>query len=412
MRVLIITSSVVDYISVGKIATSLYKYIISRGNEAKLIYFGLNGEQTGYECINKNEFLTKVRYKLVLMSDFKMNHHFMGVGKWKRILKEYDPDIVQLIQPMQEFINIKALFKAIGEMEIPCVYTMIDESAYLGNCGNAYACKRFMEGDGCEGCAGENHEDNLVDYGGYWNQKGARIKARVKRLCYENAGRLCFVAPQWVIEQARKSVMLRDKRLYAVDEYVDNEKVYYPRERDDALLQRYGVERDKILFLNIARYSNERKGIRYYIELARRFENDERYQFVHIGYDGKGEGLPANYIAIPFVEDQNITSQFYTAADLFIITSMADTMPNVCLEALSCGTPVCGFDISGIPYVADEPIGRFVEAANVGELEKIVRTTQKKTDELSRQCREYALSRYSPKVYGEKMLSIYEEMLE
>ena len=99
-------------------------------------------------------------------------------------------------------------------------------------------------------------------------------------------------------------------------------------------------------------------------------------------------------------------------SDLAMITSLSDTMPNTSLEALSCGTPVCGFSITGIPYVADEPLGVFVEPRNVNQLADVVRKTAKKTDILSHQCREYALKRYSPIVSGNKMIEIYKEMID
>ena len=202
--------------------------------------------------------------------------------------------------------------------------------------------------------------------------------------------------------------MLKGRKFYEVDEYVNNEDIYYPREPDDKVLRQYGVDRSKILFLNVARYSNARKGIKYYIELARKFEADDRYQFIQIGYDGNGVGLPQNYVSLPFIKDQNITSMFYSIADLFIITSLADTMPNVCLEALSCGTPICGFNVSGIPYVAKGQLGVFVEPENVDELARIVGDTKKKSSDMVQKCREYAIARYSPSVYIKKMIKIYE----
>lgn len=88
-------------------------------------------------------------------------------------------------------------------------------------------------------------------------------------------------------------------------------------------------------------------------------------------------------------------------------------MPNTCLEALSCGTPVLGFDISGIPFVADEPLGHFVEAANVKQLKEFItgQATERKTQETVMRCREYALRRYSPDTYYSKMKSIYSSVL-
>ncbi len=411
MKVLIITPTVADYVSVGKIAVFLYEQLKRNGHEAQLVYFGLNGRQPDYVSINRNELLAKIRYKLVLNSNFRIQWHYFGKESWKKLIKKNSPDVIQLIQPMQEYINVKALFSAIGDSGIPCVYTMIDESAYLGNCDNAYNCTQFMNKDGCLNCHGENAQENLIDYGGYWNRKGCINKARIKAKCYACVKQICFAAPKWVIGRAEQSNMLKGHKFCEADEFVNNEDIYYPRQPDHKMLKAYGIDISKILFLNVARYSNKRKGIQYYIELAKRFEQDERYQFIHIGYDGNGDALPNNYIALPFIKDQNIMAMFYSSADLFMITSLADTMPNVCLEALSCGTPVCGFRISGIPYVADERIGTFVETGNIYELSKIVSQTRKKSVKVMLECREYAVKRYSANSYVNKMIDIYSVMM-
>ena len=95
-------------------------------------------------------------------------------------------------------------------------------------------------------------------------------------------------------------------------------------------------------------------------------------------------------------------------ADLYLISSSSDTMPNACLEALSCGTPVCGFNISGIPYVAEEPLGFFIEPYNIEHLAEKIKNIKKKDYEISQKCRNYAVTRFSTEVFIKKMLSVYE----
>ena len=146
------------------------------------------------------------------------------------------------------------------------------------------------------------------------------------------------------------------------------------------------------------------------MQLAWMFKEANEFQFVYIGMDIKGVMLPPNCIAKGFISIQEELAEYYSLADIFVCTSLADTMPNVCLDSLACGTPVIGFDNTGISYVAEEPLGVFVESGNVDALAKQVNKVQKKTQDVINACREYAISRYSPETYYQKMIQIYEEL--
>lgn len=407
MKVLIISSTVSQSISVGKIATELNSYLIHHGNKTCLLY--LDGKASSeYESL-QSSFRFKVYYQLSSRSQYRYRTQISVIRKIKKKILNFFPDIIQLIQPSARFIDNQGLFEFLGKTKIPCIYTMIDENPYLGDCDNAFDCHLFKRG--CHFCNGENYNIHNAYYKGRWSALGCRNIAKQKMNGYKSIDNICFVAPQWVIERAQESFLLRDRKFYAVDEYVNNKEVFFPRKTPNSKWEKLGINISKILILNIANYTNKRKGVAYFVDLANKMINDERYQFINVGFDGNSELLPKNYIGVPFVTNQEELAQFYTLADLSMITSLSDTMPNTCLEALSCGTPVCGFNITGIPYVAEYPLGQFVEPRNVDQLAEVVLHTRKKTTDIQEKCREYAIKRYSPEVSGKRMIEIYQEMI-
>src|SRR5690625_2188722 len=46
---------------------------------------------------------------------------------------------------------------------------------------------------------------------------------------------------------------------------------------------------------------------------------------------------------------------YYNAADILVLASSREGMPNVVLESLACGTPVVATDVGGIPEVVVAP---------------------------------------------------------
>jgi teichuronic acid biosynthesis glycosyltransferase TuaC len=52
--------------------------------------------------------------------------------------------------------------------------------------------------------------------------------------------------------------------------------------------------------------------------------------------------------------------EYYRAADVMVLASASEGMPNVVLEALACGTPVVATAVGGVPEILDRSVGRVV----------------------------------------------------
>ncbi len=283
---------------------------------------------------------------------------------------------------------------------------MLDEYPYLGYCCYAYDCEKYQ--NRCTDCREDFSERYMKSL--FFNR--AKETYLIKEKDYSSINNIVFTGPEWVVNRAKKSSLLRERDVRVVDEFVDNKEIFIIKETEK-LRRKLAIPDDKVILLDVAPSSDPRKGVQYFIEVARKIEKvSDRFVFVNVGYLGDHSDIPNNFIGIGYISDQNKLAEYYSLADLFVCTSIADTMPNSCLDAMSCGTPILGFDITGIPYVADPPIGRFVNPKDVDAIMKSVLNTDKKTDNMKKMCREYALRRYSIDTYYDKQMNIYNEMVK
>ncbi len=386
--------------STGKIAVGLYNALQSVGYEVHFYYGREDGEkQENYHRVGNNLNM----YLHAGLSKFLGLQGFGSLIPTKKMLLEWDDikiDTVYLVSPHGYYLNEKLFWEYIIANGINVIYLMIDEYAYLGNCGYRNDCCEYQ--NGCKKCPRMSR--NIL--GGFI--KGSARSYNMKRYVYAKCKGLTFVGPQFTVEQAKLSPLMQNSRLSIIDEAINTE-FYHPR-NVESLRKELGISNGELVCVCVAPFSYERKGCKYFVELAKRFAGNTRYRFVHVGFnvDPKSVDLPCNYIPIGFVKDQEKLAQYYSLGDIFVFPSLQDTMPNACLEALSSGTPLLLFNISGMPYIADDSVATFVEPRNVDQMKDAVLKINKKNPTTIEACRNYALMRYNNIDYYKKLISIGE----
>lgn len=378
--------------STGKIGEGLFSHLLEKGYNAFFCY-GMESIKKSHS--NPNYYLIDKKVEVLFhvvwcrLTGYQGTRSVFATRRLIRFLSDNKIDTIYCISLHGYYLNEKMLFDYIKKKDINLVYVMVDEYAYLGKCGYSNGCDHYQHG--CTQCPQVKEYPQSLFF-----DRAAKIFQNKK---YEYAGlnHAVFVGPEYTIVSSKKSELMHGLRTEILDEAVDVMR-YCPRNTDH-LKKKLGISDDKIIIVCVAPFSYERKGCIYFVELARMLENNHNYVFVHVGFDGNKAILPTNYIPIGYVSDQDELGEFYSLGDLFVFPSLLDTMPNACLEALSAGTPLLCFNVSGMPYIADNRTATFVEAKNVKELAKVVLSTPKKTEEIINSCREYALNRYDNRKY-------------
>jgi glycosyltransferase involved in cell wall biosynthesis len=92
------------------------------------------------------------------------------------------------------------------------------------------------------------------------------------------------------------------------------------------------------------------------------------------GISNLQQEFPENVLPMGLIRDQELLAQWYSLADAFVICSKRGNYPTTCLEALACGTPVCGFDTGGTKETDPEHPENFVSYGDTEALAERIRS--------------------------------------
>lgn len=105
----------------------------------------------------------------------------------------------------------------------------------------------------------------------------------------------------------------------------------------------------------------------------------------------------------------------YNAAEVFVLTSRQDNLPNTALEAQACGTPVAAFDVGGIrDIVSHRATGYLAEPFNIDDLANGISFIigNGNQSEISEASRMRAITNFSPEIVHSRYFGLYREILD
>lgn len=385
--------------SIGKIAYGLQQYMESEGHEAYIFYGREDGEkiESPYMFRVGNDIDMKIHGALTRIAGGEGTYSHIATQKMISQFEKLGIEAVCLLNIHGYYLNFPMLFKWLGKSKVKLIYVMLDEYPFLGKCTYSYDCEKFMTK--CENCP------HLDDYPkSFFIDCSTRI-FNLKKRAYQLVPQCVFVGIEYTVQRAKKSALMSNAKFAVADEAVDLYNMYYPR-KTEQLRKQLGIPKENKVILTVAPFPNPRKGGINFLNAAEKLKDKTDISFVHVGYLADKSNCPPNYIPIGYVKDQNLLATYYSLGDLFVQTSTAETIPAACLEALSCGTPILGFNTSGIPYCADAKHGTFVEPGNVDELARVILKTPIKTQQTIDSCRQYAESRYDSIEYYKKLTKL------
>lgn len=337
-------------------------------------------------CLNNTLLMTKRARKAII-----------------ECIKKNKIDIVHFHNLHSNYVGISDL-EEIRKYCKNIVITLHDMWLLTGGCAHSFECSKWMKESNCNGCKGNVSMSKGKAYASRLHQSKERY--------FLNKG-FHFVTPsKWLYRCCRQSY------LYEEDIKIINNGISlkcFNEYNKSVVRKKYKLPENKKILLFVANgINNVYKGFSYLSEALMRLPDKDNYVLLVVGNkQGNVLRLPYKIFDIGYVSDEIVLSELYSAADLFILPSVADTSSFTAMEAMASGTPVLAFDTGGIPEVVSEKVGWLVPKGDSRALAAKIRDILADGSELrekTQKCRSYIESSYTEDKMIDSYKALYREL--
>ena len=312
-----------------------------------------------------------------------------------------EADVIHLHWINQGMLSLKGIQKILKSGK-PVVWTMHDIWPATALCHVTLGCHHFTSQ--CGHC-------RLLPGGGSSHDFSTTIWQRKQRILSE--GNIYFVAcSHWLESETKRSALLNGQKITSIPNPIDT-RIYKKGNKQEAR-QRLGLPLDKKLILFASqRVTNVNKGMDYLIEACRQLQLADAAVVILGGHAEEVvsqlslEAYPLGYVN----EEQRIVD-VYHAADVFVLPSLSENLPNTIMEAMACGVPCVGFKVGGIPEEIDHRRNGYVaEYRSAEDLAHGIRwiLTEADYEELSKNAIHKVMQNYSQQSVALKYLDVYHQ---
>lgn len=220
----------------------------------------------------------------------------------------------------------------------------------------------------------------------------------------------------WITEMAKKSSLLKGASFTSIPNPIDT-SIFKPMNKIESRSLLH-LPKDKFLLLfAAAKLSDKRKGASFLIEACSLLEQKygNRLEIVLMGNSSEdlSEAIHFKVNSLGYISDQSKMITIYSSADLFIIPSLEDNLPNTIMESMACGTPCVGFATGGIPEMIDHRVNGYV--ANYMDSVDLARGIRWILDSKDKQtltdaCVRKVQENYSEDVVARKYIELYKSI--
>jgi glycosyltransferase involved in cell wall biosynthesis len=308
-------------------------------------------------------------------------------------------DVIYIHWVQYGFLSLSNI-EQIAKLKKPVIFIMHDMWTITGGCHYSFDCEGYVSG--CKTCPvfSEGLSRNLA------------AKEFIKKLdVFSKYKNLFFVSPSvWLYNCAKESLITKNKPVYYIPNILDA-SVFKPIDKPIAKNILNIDNNEFVIAFGAVSIDSKRKGWAYLqnaLEIIKKDTGTENISILIFGSNYKKEianAIPFKTKFMGYLSDEYSTALAYNAADVFIVPSLADNQPTTVQESLSCGTPVVGFNVGGIPdMIRHKENGYLAEYKNAEDIANGIRYC------IQNKIRGKMLPNFQTEVTIQKYLELFENM--
>lgn len=322
------------------------------------------------------------------------------------VLRQLPPSDILNLHWAAGLFDYRAFFRALPR-GLPVIWTLHDMNPFTGGCHFDDGCGRYTVH--CGQCPQLGSSDPTDFSSGVWSRKKEAYSEA-------SSGVLHLVTPsRWLEEQAKASSLLVGYSSTVIPYGVDT-GLFRPSDVSRAKEQlKIPQESSTVLFVADS-IQERRKGFGLLVQALRFLKGTPHVRFLAVGRAASSVDFGPQVIPIDYIEDEATLSLVYSAADVFVVPSLQDNLPNTALEALACGVPTVAFDAGGLRDIVQEgQTGHLVPVGNIQALRAAIEgllTSSERRALMSAECRRRALAEYRLDIQASRYAALCETLVQ
>ncbi len=319
---------------------------------------------------------------------------------------QINPDIINL-----HWINAGYLqIETIAKFNKPIVWSLHDMWPFTGGCHYNQDCDRYT--NSCGSCPQLHSTSNWDLSHWVWQRKAKALK---------NLNLTIVALSHWLAKCASASSLFQDLPVKVIPNGIDTTK-YKPIEQKLARkLLDLPDNKQLVLFGAINATSATRKGFHLLQPSLQYLSQSGWQEKLEVVIFGASEpinppnlGFKCHYLGR--LNDDISIVLAYCAADVMVVPSIQDNLPNTVMEAIACGIPCVAFNIGGIPDMIEHQhngyLARPFEEEDLAAGIAWILEDKERWQGLSSRAREKVEREFTPSTQASAYLKLYNQLLE